>query len=87
MVAWATHGKWITKLKWVKQLQTSSRPTVSEVKGFQERLLFIRCGGDAVAIDGFVKKDDWSKKDRNVLEAAVRLVEAAAAECPGGRPR
>ena len=83
MQAWAAHGRWESKVKYVKQLTVESKHAVYEIKGFQERLLFIRCRNDAVAIDGFVKKNDWSKKDRDTLNAALRLVDAAASECGG----
>jgi hypothetical protein len=81
MHAWAHHGRWNSKVKYVKQMTVESKHAVYEIKGFQERVLFIRCRDDAVAVQGFVKKNDWSKKDRNVLDAAMKFVDAAALEC------
>jgi hypothetical protein len=85
MLAWASHGNWNSKVPFVKRMTVSISIPVYEVKSHQERLLFIRCGNDAVAIDGFVKKDDWSKKDAATLDAAMKLVTAAAADCKGGK--
>lgn len=54
---------------------------IYELKSHQDRVLFIRCRSDAVAIDAKQKKDDWSKKDNNFLEAAVLIARAALKEC------
>jgi hypothetical protein len=81
MRAWSELNSWTVKLPWLKQLQAPTRHTVYELKSHQERILFIRCGNDAVAICGFVKKDDWSAKDKKTLDAAMPAVDAAVAEC------
>lgn len=85
MIAWAEFGRWDSSVPWVKKLATKSPHTVYEVKSHQERVMFIRCANDAVAVQGFVKKNDWSKKDQHVLDAALLLVEATARDCRRGR--
>lgn len=76
-------NNWRAVTSYAKQLQAPTKHTVYEIKSHQDRILFIRCRNDAVAVNGFVKKDDWSKKDTATLKAAGRLIEAAARECEG----
>ena len=88
MKAWARSGKWILNGGYVKPLDLSAKiakkATLYEVKSFQDRIFFIRCGNDAIAIDAIVKKNNWSKKDQRSLEAAAEIAEAAMKECRGG---
>lgn len=88
MKEWARHGNWNARVNFVKQLTLAPKVAnvaVYEVKSHQDRILFIRCGVAAVAIDAAQKKNDWSKKDKNFLEAAVAMARAAMQECAGGR--
>lgn len=88
MKQWAGSGKWLINIAYVKQLdlppKLAKRISLCEVKSFQDRIFFIRCGNDAIAVDAIVKKNDWSKKDQRSLEAAVEIAEAAMKECRGG---
>jgi hypothetical protein len=87
MIAWGEHGRWESKVKYVKRMTTTSDHAVYEIKGFQERILFVRNKDDAVTIDAFIKKNDWSKKDQSVLDAALRLVDDAVNELKQGKRR
>jgi hypothetical protein len=84
MKEWARNGNWNTRVGFVKQLTLPpkfSDVVIYEVKSHQDRILFVRCHRDAVAIDGMQKKNDWSKKDNHVLEAAVLIARAVMQEC------
>jgi len=70
---------------YLKQVHAPAKTTVYEIKSHQERALFFRRTNDAIAVCGFVKKDDWSKKDAATLAAAAKWIDAAAREF-GGRP-
>lgn len=89
METWAEHGDWNNRVGFIKQVQYLPKMmrdlTVYEVKSYQERLLFIRCDDDAVALDGTTKKDDWSKKDDRFLKAAGRLARRATNDHSDGR--
>lgn len=88
MKEWARFGSWQVRLSYIKQLDLSEKlakkATIYEVKSFQDRIFFIRCGNDAIAIDGIVKKANWNKRAQRVLEAAVFVAEAATKEWQGG---
>ncbi len=87
MTAWGEHGRWDSKVKYVKRMDVNSTYAVYEIKGFQERVLFVRSNDDAIAFEAFIKKDDWSKKDQATLDAAVRLLEDVATAFIKGRGR
>lgn len=83
MREWAKLGNWNVRVGFVKRLElpaSSGDVVLYEVKSFQDRILFLRVGNDAVAIDATQKKDDWSKKDKKFLEAAVKVARAALFE-------
>ena len=79
-------NNWRSFASYAKQIEAPTHHTVYEIKSHQDRVLFIRCRDDAVAINGFTKKDDWSKKDAATLRASMRLVEDAVRECTERRP-
>jgi len=84
MKEWARNGNWNTRVGFVKQLTLPPKfadVVMYELKSHQDRILFVRCHHDAVAIDAMQKKNDWSKKDNNVLQAAVLIARAAMQEC------
>lgn len=84
MLAWAAHGDWNANLPMLRRLQAVSPPTY-EIKSHQERVLFIRCKYDAVAIDAFSKKgNEWGKREWNQYNGGKHMYEAAAAECARG---
>ena len=88
MKQWAGSGKWLIDIAYVEQLilppKLAKKNKLYEVKSFQDRVFFIRCGNDAIAIDAIVKKNNWSKKDERALKAALEIAEAAMKECRGG---
>jgi hypothetical protein len=87
MKAFADNG-WGPRTNFMKALtQTFSPHTIYEIKSHQERVLFVRCESNAVAVDALQKKDEWSKKDNDRLVAAARLADAAMAQCKGGNRR
>lgn len=81
MIGWARANNWVPTNPEIMHRLKDTTPPVYELKSFQERVLFIRCGNDAVAFAGYTKKDNWSKKDQTALEASLKLAAAAAAEC------
>ena len=84
MIAWAQHGNWNTTISAVRRLQNTN-PPVYEIKSHQERVLFIRCRNDAVAIEAFSKKgNEWGNREHNLFKAAQPLFAAAEAECKRG---
>ncbi len=83
MVAFAKMG-WDARAGLFKQMATKSSRTIYEIKNHQQRVLFIRCNDDAVAVTGFTKQTDWGKKEATTLAAAEKHCEQAAEEC-GGR--
>ena len=88
MMEWARTGKWNNRVGFVKQLELPDKfsdVVMYEVKSHQDRVLFIRCRNDAVAVEAMQKKNDWSKKDNNKLEAAVQVARRAMAECGAKR--
>lgn len=86
MVAWARHGKWDVRVKYVHAMDVPAGwPNVYVIKtAGGARLYFIRCRNDAVAVTGFYKKSRWSKKDDNAFMSAESVFKAAAAECKKG---
>ena len=74
-------SNWRSLASYAKQIEAPTQHTVYEIKSHQDRVLFIRCRADAIAINGFTKKDDWSKKDASTLKASIRLVDEAVREC------
>ena len=85
MIAWAQANNWmIVNPEIMHRLKDTARPAY-ELKCFQERVLFIRCGNDAVAFAGYTKKNNWSKKEQAALDASLKLAAAAAAECRSHR--
>lgn len=89
MHEWAQHGDWNNRVGYLKRLDLPTALAkkgvpIYEVKSHQDRILFIRDGNSAVVVYAMVKKDDWSKKDARVLEAAV---EAAVRYQQQGRQR
>lgn len=85
MKAFADNG-WGPRTNFMKSLtQNFTANTIYEIKSHQERVLFVRCKGDAVAIAALQKKNDWSKKDNDQLAAAAKLADAAMVECKGGK--
>jgi hypothetical protein len=84
MKEWARNGNWHSPVGFLKKLTLPpkfSDMVIYELKSHQDRILFVRCHRDAVAVDGMQKKNDWSKKDNNVLEAAMLIARAAMKEC------
>jgi hypothetical protein len=88
MKEFARNGNWNARVGFIKRLTLSERLNVApifEVKSFQDRILFLRQGMTAVAFFALQKKDDWSKKDQNQLEAAVEVAKAALKALGGSR--
>lgn len=88
MTEWARAGNWNTHVGFVKQLTLPSKFSdlvIYELKSHQDRIFFIRCHHDAVAVDAMEKKNDWSKKDNNRLRAAVLIARAAMQGCGAKR--
>lgn len=86
MKEWARSGDWNSRVGFIKQVTLPSKfeeVVIYAVKSHQDRILFIRCNNDAIAIDARQKKNDWSKKDKNFLEAAAFVARAAMMECKG----
>lgn len=81
MVAWAQSNNWTIVNEKIMHRLRDVDPPVYELKCNQERVLFIRCGYDAVAFGGYTKKDNWSKKEQTALDALMKVAAAAAAEC------
>lgn len=84
MQEWARNGNWNSRVGFVKQVTLPSKfhdVDIYSLKSHQDRILFVRCHNDAVAVDGLQKKNDWSKKDNNILEAAAQIARAAMREC------
>ena len=81
MLAWAQANNWTIVNENLMHRIKGVVPPVYELKCFQERVLFVRCGNDAVAFGGFTKKDNWSKKDQTALDALMKVAGAAASEC------
>ena len=84
MQEWARNGNWNSRVGFVKQVTLPSKfhdVDIYSLKSHQDRILFVRCHNDAVAVDGLQKKNDWSKKDNNTLEAAAQIARAAMREC------
>jgi phage-related protein len=79
-------NNWRSFASYAKQIEAPIHHTVYEIKSHQDRILFIRCQNDAVAINGFTKKDDWSKKDASTLKASMPLVDEAVRECKERKP-
>ena len=56
--------------------------TTYEIKSSTERILFIRCRNDAVAVMGFSKRgNSWGRKEWNAVNAAEPFFRAAVNEC------
>jgi hypothetical protein len=84
MIGWAKHGDWNANIPAFRRLQNTT-PPIYEVKSHQERVLFIRCRNDAVAVEAFSKKGStWGKKEDRLFAAAMQLFAAAEAECRRG---
>lgn len=81
MLAWAQANNWMVVNDQIMHRIHGTTPPVYELKCHQERVLFVRCGNDAVAFGGFTKKDNWSKRAETALDALKHLARAAAAEC------
>lgn len=81
MIGWAQANNWMVVNPELMHRLKDTDPPVYEIKSHQERVLFIRCGYDAVAFGGYTKKNNWSKKEQAALEALLKLAAAAAAEC------
>lgn len=86
MIAWAQANNWVPVNQEIMHRMRDTEPPVYEIKAYQERVLFIRCGYDAVAFTGYTKKDNWGKRDQAALDASLRLAAAATAECGSYRP-
>jgi hypothetical protein len=86
MKEWARNGDWNSRVGFIKRLtlpDSANDVAIYEVKSHQDRVLFVRCGNDAVAIDATQKKNDWSRKDKNFLDAAIEIARAAMKEFRG----
>lgn len=84
MLSWAQHGNWNTNIQAIRRLQGTD-PPIYEIKSHQERVLFIRCRNDAVAVEAFSKKgNEWGRKEHTLFDAAQQLFKAAEAECKRG---
>src|SRR5687768_13725646 len=81
MIAWALANNWTVVNEQIMHRLKDTDPPVYELKCKLERVLFIRCGYDAIAFAGYTKKNNWSKKDQTALDASLKLAVAAAAEC------
>lgn len=84
MKEWARRGNWNSRVGFVKQMILPAKVNdvvLYEVKSHQDRILFIRCRSQAVAIDAMQKKNDWSQKDNNALLAAIQIARRAMKEC------
>ena len=81
MLSWARANNWLIVNPEIMHRLKDTTPPVYELKCFQERVLFTRCGNDAVAFAGYTKKDNWRRKDQTALDASLKLAAAAAAEC------
>ena len=81
MVGWALANNWTVVNDKIMHRLRDVDPPVYELKCNQERVLFIRCGYDAIAFGGYTKKDNWSKKEQTALDALMKYAAAAAAEC------
>ena len=81
MIAWAHGNNWTIVNENIMHRLKGADPPVYEIKCHQERVLFIRCGNDAVVFGGFSKKNNWSKKDQTASDALMKLAIPAAAKC------
>lgn len=77
MKEWAKFGNWNVRVGFIKQLDAGPAVAMYEVKSHQDRVLFVRRGMDAIAVDAMQKKNDWSKKDQRTLDAAVEIAKDA----------
>lgn len=85
MISWAKTNNWMIVNPEIMHRLKDTNPPVYELKCFQERVLFIRCGNDAIAFAAYTKKDNWGKKQQTALDASLKLAAAAAAECRSKR--
>jgi hypothetical protein len=85
MIAWAQAGSWVIVNPTIMHRMKDTDPPIYEIKASQERVLFIRCGNDAIAFTGYTKKVNWGKKEQSALDASEKIAVAAANECRSDR--
>jgi hypothetical protein len=85
MVAWAQANNWLVVNPEIMHRLKDTSPPVYEIKSHQERVLFVRCGSDAIAFGGYTKKVNWGKREQAALDALLKFATLAAAECGSTR--
>lgn len=83
MLAWARANSWLVVNEEIMHRLKDTDPPVYELKCFQERVLFIRDGQDAVAFGLYSKKVGWDKRAQKAVDSLLKLAGPAAAACKG----